>query len=144
MLGLGISSYDLQRPMQPMPSGCVRAADTLPCLPDSVLTHFKLGLETRVAVNAAVAISLGLSVLPVLNVGKSAGQSGAESVDVQGLGYGGELGLTWALDSWIDLRASIPVMRFGQKFSGNMVMGTYPTGTETYYGTMLGVVAHSL
>jgi hypothetical protein len=144
MLGLGNSSYDLQRPMQPMPSGCVRGPDTLPCLPDSVLTHFKLGLLARIAVNADVALSIAVNLLPVLNVGKSPGQSGAESVDVQSLGYGGELGLNWALTSWIDLRAAIPIIRFGQKFSGNMVMTTYPTGTEMVYGTTLGVVAHTL
>jgi hypothetical protein len=134
--GYGHASYDIERKTETTPPSMCGTNATQICLPDVALSHFTLGVDTRVAFTQTFGMSLGLAFLPAFGVGRGAGQIGAEAAP-SAMGYGGELAATWLVQDWLALRASVPLVHYGFSFSGGTNL-PYKSASETYYGTVIG------
>jgi hypothetical protein len=136
--GYGRSGYDVQRNNETTnPSMCTGNV-TQVCVPDIKLSHMTLGLQARVAFSPTFGMSLGMSYLPALSVGRSQGGIGAEAPPSVS-GFGGELAATWQFSNWLAARAAVPVVRYGYSWTSTAVQ--YRSASEMYYGTVFGLVA---
>jgi len=138
LAGYGRSGYDVQRTNESTtPSQCTGNIQQV-CLPDVKLSHATLGVDARVAFTPELGMSLGLAYLPAFGVGRAAGGLGVEAAP-SATGFAGELAATWQFSSWLAARVSVPVVRYGYSWSSTAV--PYKSASETYYGTVFGLVA---
>jgi hypothetical protein len=138
LAGIGHSGYDVERRTETTPPSQCMATATQVCLPDSAVSHLTFGVNGRIAIGPAWGLSVGAAVLPAFGVGRARGQLGVEAAP-SALGYSAEVGVAWQLLDWLNVRASVPVERYGYSWSGPTV--PYRSASETYYSLVVGATA---
>jgi hypothetical protein len=140
-VGYGHSGFDVERRTETTAPSMCTGTSTQVCLPDVQVSHVTVGVEGRLSVAPAWALTAGAALLPAFGVGRGRGQLGAESA-VSAFGTSVDLGVGWQITPWLIARAVVPVTHYSYSFSAPTVM--YKSASETTYGLTVGATVFTM